>query len=105
MGYRPWGLKESDTTERLKHSKHTKSKLRRVQACSLFSLSSLFSGKGKRENSFLFLPFPCDVRVSFSDRVPPAAMERISTVYRPQLLLYEKPAVSSICSVELTFFS
>ena len=32
-------------------------KSRNVQACSLFSLSSLFSGKGKKKTSFLFFSF------------------------------------------------
>ena len=36
-----------------------KVKSRNDQACSLFSLSSLFSVKGKK-NSFLFLPFRCN---------------------------------------------
>ena len=52
--YSPWDCKESDMTEQL--SLH----FRNVQACSLFSLSSLFSGKGKKKTSFLFFPFHCN---------------------------------------------
>ena len=96
------GVSEADPTEGLKHRKE---RLRRAQACSL-PLSLLFSEKGNRENSLPLLPFPCNVCVSVSDGVPSAAMERISTVYHwPYLLLCEKPAVSSVHSAELTFFS
>ena len=52
--YSPWSCKQSDMTEQL--SLH----FRNVQACSLFSLSSSFSGKGKKKTSFLFFPFHCN---------------------------------------------
>ena len=42
--------------------KTNKQKNRNVQACSLFCLSSLFSGKRKEKNSFLFFPFHCGGR-------------------------------------------
>ena len=52
--YSPWSCKQSDMTEQL--SLH----FRNVQACSLFSLSSSFPGKGKKKTSFLFFPFHCN---------------------------------------------
>ena len=52
--YSPWDCKESDMSEQL--SVH----FRNVQACSLFSLSSLVPGKGKKKTSFLFFPFHCN---------------------------------------------
>ena len=52
--YSPWDCKESDMSEQLSvHFRH-------VQACSLFSLSSLVQGKGKKKTSFLFFPFHCN---------------------------------------------
>ena len=54
MDYSPWGCKELDMTEQL--SLH----FRNVQACSLFFLSSLVPGKGKKKTSFLFFPFHCN---------------------------------------------
>ena len=54
MDYSPWGCKELDMTEQLSLQG------RNVQACSLFSLSSLVPGKGKKKTSFLFFPFHCN---------------------------------------------
>ena len=54
-GYSPRSLKESDMTEQRNTAQSKKT--RNVQACSLLSLSSLFSGKGKRKTHSSFFLF------------------------------------------------